>query len=156
MVVGGGDAAFENALILAEAGSRVTIAARGAPRAREEFRARVAADSRIEVLEHTRVIEVLGDGRVRAVRVSGPSGTSERPVEGVVIKIGSLPNTEWCRDALACDAEGYLSVDLRGRCSREHVWAAGDVTRPPLLAFTVAAGHAALALADIRAELRRS
>lgn len=156
LVVGGGDAAFENALILAEAGSRVTIAARGAPHAREEFRRRVAANPRIEVLEHTRVTEVLGDAGVRGVGLSGPNGPSERAVEGVVIKIGSIPNTEWCRDALACDAEGYITVDARGRSSRERVWAAGDVTRPPLLAIAVAVGQAALALADIRAELRRS
>jgi thioredoxin reductase (NADPH) len=156
LVVGGGDAAFENALILAEAGSRVTIAARGAPRAREEFRRRVAANPKIQVLEQTRVTEVLGDARMRGVRLSGPGGTSERAVEGLVIKIGSIPNTEWCRDALACDPEGYIRIDAGGRSSRDRVWAAGDVTRPPLLAIAVAAGQAALALADIRAELRRS
>jgi thioredoxin reductase len=155
-VVGGGDAAFENALILAEAGSRVTIASRGASRAREEFRARVASHPAIEVLEHTRVTGVLGDREVRGVRLEGPKGPGERAVEGVVIKIGSVPNTEWCRDALACDAEGYIKVDARGRSSLSRVWAAGDVTRPPLLAIAVAAGQAALALADIRAELRRS
>lgn len=153
VVVGSGDAAFENALLLAEVGCRVGLIVRGSPRARPEFRRRVAAEARIEVLEHTRVLEILGDSRVRAVKLEGPRGPSERQVAGVVIKIGAVPNTEWCADAVACDAAGYVIADARGRTSLDRVWAAGDVTRPALPSLSVACGTAALAVANVRATL---
>jgi thioredoxin reductase (NADPH) len=155
-VVGGGDAAFENALLLAEVGCRVLLLVRGRPRARAEFRERVRAAPGIEVLEDTRVAAILGESHVRAVRLEGSRGALERAVAGVVIKIGSLPNTEWCRAAVVCDGDGYVLADPRGRTSLGRVWAAGDVTRPALPSLSVAYGTAALAVADVRAALERA
>ena len=154
VVAGGGDGAFENALLLADVGCAVTLVVRGSPRARGEFRRRVAASPRIEVLEDTRVTAVLGEERVRAVRLSGARGEFERPAAGLVVKVGAVPNSEWCADVLDRDPEGYVRVDERFATSRPRVWAAGDVTRPPLAAIAVAMGQGALAAAAIRTVLR--
>ena len=150
VVAGGGDAAYENALLLTAVGCTVTLVVRGAPRARAEFRARVAADPRIEVRERTRVTAVIGSDQVRAVRVAGPAGEEEVAAAGIVIKAGVIPNTEWCRAALAHDRAGFLAVDASLAASRPRVWAAGDVTRPAPLAIAVAIGQGALAAAAIR------
>jgi thioredoxin reductase (NADPH) len=155
LVVGGGDAAFENALNLASAGSRVTLAVRGAVRARAEFRARVAATPAIALRERTEVRAVEGDGRVRGARLEGPDGVETLAVEGVVIKVGNVPNTTWCRGQVDCDAEGFVRADPVGRTSSPRVWAAGDVTRPRPFAVSVAAGQAARAVAALRDWLRR-
>jgi thioredoxin reductase (NADPH) len=152
-VVGGGDAAYENALILAAAECTATLIVRGQPRAREEFRERVAAEPRIRVLPNARVTAVVGDAAVEALVLSGPDGDTRLPVEGVVIKVGRLPNTEWCRGAVHLDRDGFILVDARYRTSRPRVWAAGDVVRPVLPSIAVAFGTAALAAADARAEL---
>ncbi|MBI5170997.1 MAG: NAD(P)/FAD-dependent oxidoreductase [Candidatus Eisenbacteria bacterium] len=152
-VVGGGDAAFENALLLEQAGSRVTIVVRGVPRARAEFRSRAAAAG-ITVLPDTRVLAVLGDDRARALRISGPGGERELAAEGFVIKAGVVPNSEWCRGSLACDAEGYVVVDERLATTAPAVWAAGDITRPQPPSIPVAIGQGAQAIAMIRAALR--
>ena len=154
IVVGGGDAASENALILASLGGRVTLLARGTVRARAEFRDRLAREAQVRVREHTRVLAITGDTRVREVRVAGPGGESTLACEAVVVKVGVEPNTEWCRDALAHDADGFLQVDERLATSRPGVWAAGDVVRPLLPCVPVAAAHGALAVAAIRAALR--
>ena len=154
VVVGGGDSAFENALLLAAVGCRVTVVVRGTPRARAEYHRRVAADRRIEVLQHTRVIAVLGEERVRAVRLAGPRGEFDLPVSGVVVKVGVVPNTEWCAGALERDAEGFIPVDEQLGTSHPRVWAVGDVTRPPVAGIAVALGHGALAATAIRAALR--
>lgn len=154
VVVGGGDGAYENALLLADVGCAVTLVVRGAPRARREFRDRVAASPRIEVLEGTRVVAVAGEERVRAVRLEGPRGTFEQPAAGLVVKIGVVPNTEWCASALELDADAYLSVDEHFGTSRPRVWAAGDVARPPLSGIAVAFGQGALAVHAIRSVLR--
>jgi thioredoxin reductase (NADPH) len=153
-VVGGGDAAFENALLLAEAGCRVTLVVRASSRARPEFRARVEADPRIELLEHARVVEIEGGDRVRQVEIVGERGNFPLAVAAVVIKVGVLPNTEWCAGAVERDPEGYVIVDESLATSHSGVWAAGDVTRPPLFGISVAAGQGALAAAGIRAALR--
>jgi thioredoxin reductase (NADPH) len=153
IVVGGGDGALENALILAGLGGRISVFARGTLRARREFRERVAAAG-ITVREHTRVVAVLGDERVRAVRVQDAAGEHEIACETVVVKLGVVPNSEWCRDRVVCDHEGWIMVDRAGATSLAGVWAAGDVVRPALSGVAVAAGHGALAVAAIRAALR--
>lgn len=154
VVVGGGDAAYENALILAAAGRDVTLLVRGVSRARVEFRERVAADSRIRVRTGATVRAVLGDERVRALRVAEPDGERDLPCDGVVVKVGVVPNTEWCRGALAHDPDGWLTVDASFATSGSGVWAAGDVTRPLLPGIPVSHGHGALAVAAIRHALR--
>jgi thioredoxin reductase (NADPH) len=154
VVVGGGDGAFENALLLTDAGCEVTLLVRGSVRARREFRERLAAAPRARVLEHTRVAEVLGESSVRAIRVLDAAGDRELACEGVVVKLGVEPNTEWCRDQLAHDAEGYLLVDGALATSAPGVWAAGDIVRPLRASVPVAAGHGALAAAAIRAAVR--
>jgi thioredoxin reductase (NADPH) len=154
MVAGGGDAAYENALILAAAGCRVTLLVRDEPSARQVFRRRVEAEPRIAVRTGTRVTALIGEKALRAVRVEGPGGLEELPAEGIVVKVGNLPNTEWCRAALALDGDGFVIVDARQRTSQPRVWAAGDVTRPAIAGIPVAMGAAALAIADIRETLR--
>jgi len=150
VVAGGGDAAYENAMLLTAVGCTVTIAVRGAPRARGDFRARVAADPGIAVREQTRVVAAIGSDRLTAVRLAGPAGEEDVPAAGLVIKAGVIPNTEWCRPALAHDADGYLVVNSSFATSQPRVWAAGDVARPALLSIAVALGHGALAAAAIR------
>src|SRR4030095_10056926 len=104
-VVGGGDAAFENALLLAAVDCHVTLVVRGAPRARTEFRERVAADSRIEVVVGTRVVAIAEEEVVRAIHLENERGDYPLPVAGVVIKAGVLPNSEWCASSVERDAE---------------------------------------------------
>ena len=153
-VVGGGDAAAENALMLAQAGCDVTLIARGALRARPAFRERVAAEPRVRVLVHTRVVRVLGESQVTGLELQSPTGSSRLACDGVVIKVGVVPNTEWCREVLPHDEDGYLRVDAEYATGVPGVWAAGDVIRPAVLSAAVAVGQGVLAASAIRRALR--
>lgn len=153
-VVGGGDAAYENALLLAAAGCEVDLVVRGEPRARSEFRERVAGAERIRVHRRARVTAILGETSVTAVRIEREGATEEIATRGVVIKIGVLPNSEWCRSAVATDAEGYVTVGPDLATSAPAVWAAGDVVRPVPPSIPVAMGQGAQAATAIRAALR--
>jgi thioredoxin reductase len=153
LVVGGGDGAFANALLLRERGAPVTIVARGAVGAHADFRERVARDPGITLLEHATVEAFAGDGTLERARIRTPDGTRELSVRLAVIKIGMQPNTEWC-GALEQDAAGHLRCDANGRCSIRGVWAAGDVAGPLVPSIAAAYGTAALAVADIRRTLR--
>jgi thioredoxin reductase (NADPH) len=153
-VVGGGDAAYENALLLARAGSEVLLVVRDHPLARMEFRRAVEAEPVITVLQPATVVAVLGGHVVRGVRLQRGETTEERAVDAVVVKVGVVPNTEWCAGVLTLDPEGYVVVDATLRASRPRVWAAGDVARPPRPGLSAAIGQGAVAVAAIRAELR--
>jgi thioredoxin reductase (NADPH) len=155
-VIGGGDAAYENALVLAATGGAIMLVVRGEPRARPEFRARVAAEPRIRVRTHARVLAFLGDGALQAVRVASPSGEETLALDAAVIKAGVVPNSEWCASELERDPEGYVRVDARLATSAPRVWAAGDVTRALPPSVPVAVGQGAQAVAMVRAELRRA
>jgi thioredoxin reductase (NADPH) len=149
VIVGGGDAAFENALILAEAGCQVTLVVRGAPRARARFRERVAADPRIERFEGSRVVAILGRQEVEAVELETSAGQRTLPTAAVFVKVGQIPNSEWCRGALLLDAEGYLQ-NSGSETSATWVWIAGDVAHPLVPTVAAAAAGATNAVAGIR------
>jgi len=146
VVVGGGDAAYENALLLAAAGAIVTLAVRGRPRARDEFRKRVASERKITVLEGARVTAIRGDREVEGVELATPDGARALEAAGVFVKVGAVPNSEWCRKALDCDGEGFVKADLSRATSWKGVWAAGDVTRPERFTVRSAMADAAIAV----------
>ena len=149
-VVGGGDAAFENALILTSVGCTVTLLSRGASRARPDFRSRIAGEPRIRLEEGIEVREVLGAERVAGLRIADARGERVLACEAVVVKIGVIPNSEWCRGVLAHEPGGWLRVDARFATSATRVWAAGDVVRPLLPSIAVAMAQGAQAVAVIR------
>jgi thioredoxin reductase (NADPH) len=108
----------------------------------------------VRVLVHTRVVRVLGDTSVTGLELESPTGGSRLTCDGVVIKVGVVPNTEWCRDALPHDADGFLRVDGGFSTGTPGVWAAGDVVRPAVLSAAVAVGEGVLAAAAIQRALR--
>ena len=156
IVVGSGDAAFENALLLAREDCDVTLLVRGEPQARAGFRARVRDEPRIRLRTGVRVTAVLGEAAVRGVHAVGPAGEEELPADGVVVKVGVKSNSEWCADAVALDAEGFVRVDAQLATSSPRVWAAGDITRPLPPSISAALGQGARAAATIAAALRES
>ena len=95
VVVGGGDSACENALILQRAGARVTLVHRGAAlTARRQFTAEVLACPGIEVRNETSVSRFIGGQAMRGVALKGPEGAYEMPAEAALVRIGWQPNSE--------------------------------------------------------------
>jgi thioredoxin reductase (NADPH) len=147
-VIGGGDAAFENAVILAEHGRSVTIVHHSDHfRAREEFREKVNANPKITIIANAKVLEIAGDGAVESVKISDNSTgkKSDIPAQAVLIRVGVKPNTELFKDQLERDERGYISVNARCETSVEGVYAVGDVANPDAKTVSTAAGTGATA-----------
>ena len=112
-VVGGGDAAAENALMLAEVCPTVTLVHRGPHlRARREFSERLKSEHRVTVFTEAKLERIIGAERVEAVEILRKSAFKpfQVAVQAVLIRIGVEPNTELFREQLRMDERGYIRV----------------------------------------------
>lgn len=155
VVVGGGDAAAENALLLSEVCPRVTlIHRRETLRARPEFLERIKGTTNIEVLLNTTVTEICGAGKtanqtvnreasdVQNVRIKTQHKGTQIDAEAVVVRIGYQPNTEDFENQLALDEHGYIKVNSQHETGIENIFAIGDVSNPlaPTISGAIGAG----------------
>ncbi len=155
VVVGGGDAALQEALVLAEASRSVTIVTRSALRARRAYVDRAAALERIRFLWDSQVTAMLGDQNVTGVRVqtAGETNPVEIACTGVFPFVGVTPNTELVSQTIAMDDNGGVKTDGDYRTSMPSVFAVGAVRSHYRGDLVSAAGEAASAIAIIANEL---
>src|SRR5439155_27133221 len=129
-VIGGGDTALDEALVLAAHASQVTLVLRGPrPRAQHILAQRVGSNARIAILANTVAEEIVGGETVSGLRLRDTTSgsTSERPVRGVFVNIGLEPNTGFLRGIVTLDAGGHIGTDAMMRTSRAGIFAAGDI-----------------------------
>ena len=164
-VVGGGDAAAENALLLAEVCPTVTLVHRGqALRARREFVERLQTSHCITVFKEAKVQRILGGdsgkSRVEAVEILRAAAIKpfQMAVGGVLIRIGVEPNTELFRGQLQLDARGYIMANGDRETNVENVFAIGDVSSPlaPTISGAAGAGATAAKVIATRLNARQS
>jgi len=147
-VIGGGDAAAENALLLAEVCPTVTLVHRGKKlRSRREFTEQLHTNHCITVFPESVVRRIIGDEQVEAVEIerAGAIKPFQMAVQGVIVRIGFEPNTESFRDQIDLDERGYVRVDVRQETTVTNVFAIGDVASPlaPTISGAVGAGATA-------------
>ncbi|MCT2181635.1 thioredoxin-disulfide reductase [Brevibacterium casei] len=151
-VVGGGDSALEEATFLTRFASKVTLIHRRQElRASQAMQDRARADEKLEFLLDTEVAEIHGDEALTGltVRNTVTGETSELPVTGLFVAIGSDPRTGLFAEQLPLRADGYLEVE--GRSSKtavEGVFAAGDVIDSVYRQAITAAGSGCAAALD--------
>ena len=150
-VVGGGDSAMEEALVLTKFATRVTIIHR-----RDRFRAskimveRALNHGKISVLWNTVVDDVIGDGSVKGLLLRDVTTGDRRDfrVDGLFVAIGHHPNTELFRGQLELDQQGYVVLKKHTMTSVDGVFAAGDVHDTRYRQAVTAAGWGCMAAMD--------
>lgn len=155
-VVGGGDAAVENALLLAEVCPTVTLVHRGKKvRARRELAERLQPNNCITVFTESVLMRILGDEEVEAVEIQRKEGLKpfQLAVRGVLIRIGVEPNTELFREQLETDEKGFITVSSQQETSVPMVFAVGDVSNPLAPTISSATGAGATAAKVIATRL---
>ena len=155
-IVGGGDAAVENALLLAEVCPTVTLVHRGKKlRARREFAERLQPNNRVTVFTESVLTRILGKEEVEGVEIQRKEGLKpfQLAVRGVLIRIGVEPNTELFREQIATDEKGYITVNSQHETSIPMVFAAGDVSNPIAPTISSATGGGATAAKVIASRL---
>jgi len=157
-VIGGGDAAAENALLLAEGCPTVTLVHRGKKlRARREFTEQLHTNHCITVFPESVVRRIIGNEQVEAVEIErgGAIKPFQMAVQGVIVRIGFEPNTESFRDQIDLDERGYVRVDARQETTVTNVFAVGDVASPLAPTISSAVGAGATAAKVIASRLSR-
>jgi thioredoxin reductase (NADPH) len=158
-VIGGGDAAAENALLLAEVCPTVTLVHRGKHlSARAEFVERLRSEHCITVFREAEAQRIFGGEEVEAIEIlrRGAIKPFQMAVGGVLVRIGVEPNTELLRNQLQHDERGYLTVTSEGETNIENVFAIGDVSNPRAPTISGATGAGATAAKVIAGRLNKS
>jgi thioredoxin reductase (NADPH) len=156
-VIGGGDAAAENALLLAEVCPTVTLVHRGKKlRARRVFTEQLHTNHCITVFSESVVRRIIGNDHLEAVEIerAGAIKPFQMAVQGVIVRIGFAPNTELFRNQLGLDERGYVMVNSAQETSAANVFAIGDVANPLAPTISGAVGAGATSVKVIAARLK--
>lgn len=150
-VVGGGDAALEDAIFLARMCEKVYIVhrrdkLRGAKRLQE----RLQALENVEFVWNNETAAIEGNGQVEALRLRQTQTGEEKrlDVDGVFIAVGIAPESELYAGQLELDEQGYIRADESGQTSVPGVFAAGDVRTKALRQILTAASDGANCVAS--------
>jgi len=148
-VVGGGDAAVEEADYLTRYASKVYIVhRRDQLRASKILQERAFANPKIEMIWNKHVVEITGTERGVHHLELADAVTGERSdlvVGGVFIFVGFKPNTGLVEGHFKHDAGGYFLTDERMMTSIPGLFVAGDVRSQLTRQITTAVGDATTA-----------
>jgi thioredoxin reductase (NADPH) len=126
VIVGGGDAAFQEAAILARVARSVTLIVRGdTPRARADLVAQALRHDRLRILFNRRVTGIVGDDWVTGVTLDSEPGMMA--CQGLFAFIGGVPQTAFLPAAIPRDERGGIVCDARGASTVPGLWAIGAV-----------------------------
>ena len=151
-VVGGGNAAVEEAMFLTKFASKVKlIHRRDALRAEKMLQKKLMDNKKIEIIWDSAVDEVIGDGEpknVTGIKIKNlkTNNIEEMKVDGLFIAIGHDPATALFKEQLDMDKEGYLITKPDStETNVPGVYAAGDVKDKTFRQAVTAAGMGCMA-----------
>lgn len=147
-VVGGGDSALTEAIYLSKLTQRVYLIHR-----RDEFRAarsiqdKVSAIKNIEIVLNTVVKEIKGTAKLEAIKISDKTDNqaTELKLDGLFIYVGAIPNTDFIKELVKLDEEGYIITSENLETNVPGIFAAGDVRKKTLRQISTSVGDGALA-----------
>ena len=151
-VVGGGNAAVEEAIFLTKFASKVKlIHRRDSLRAEKMLQKKLMDNKKIEIIWDSVVEEVIGDQKpknVKGIKIKNVKSnkTEELKIDGLFIAIGHDPATSLFKNHLEMDKEGYLITKPDSTATNvPGVFAAGDVKDKIFRQAVTAAGMGCMA-----------
>lgn len=158
-VVGGGNAAIQEALFLTKFAAKVTVIHR-----RDELRAspilqqRAFANKKIDFIWDSVVTNIYGENVVEGAEIKNvkTAAISRHKFDGVFVFIGWIPNAEFVKDIVKLDDDGHIITDRYMNTSVRGIFAVGDVRSKKFRQIAEAVGDAtvgALSVSEYISEL---
>ncbi len=146
-VIGGGNAAVEEAMYLTKFAQKVYLVHR-----RDELRAdkivqeRAFANPKIEFIWNAAPVEILGDKTVQKIVIKDvkTEEIKEIQTDGVFPYVGFTPNSKQFEGQIQMDAGGFIITNEAMNTSQDGVYAAGDIRVTPLRQIITAASDGAI------------
>lgn len=146
--VGGGDTAVQESLFLTKFVKKLYLIHRSDQlRAEAILQERALASDKIEFIWDSVLTGINGLSHVENISVQNvkTGDITELSVDGCFIWVGILPNTQFLKDAVKLDEQGFIIADLNMETSVPGVFTAGDVRNTTLRQISTAVGDAAIA-----------
>jgi len=147
-VAGAGDSGITDSLYLERLGCKVTVIELMAqPKASAVMLDRAYANPNIEIKLGTRIETVFGEEQVTAVDIQdvATGDKSRLDVNGLLIRIGPSPNTQFVQDILQLNPIGLIPVNENMETSIPGIYAAGDVREHSPMQIATAVGDGVIA-----------
>ena len=147
-VVGGGNSAASEALVLSRIAKKVyLIHRRDSLRASKTYHEPLQQAENVEFVWDSQVSELLGQEKLSGVKVQNVRTGEEKELQldGLFVSIGRNPATELFRGQLELDERGYIVADESTRTSLPGVYAVGDVRTKEVRQIVTAAADGAVA-----------
>ena len=148
IVIGGGNSAAADALLLSKICEKVTLVHRRETlRAERAYHTPLMSATNVEFEWNASVTELLADGKVKGIKVKNVIDGTEKEIEadGVFISIGREPNTSLFKGQIDLDENGYIIADETTKTSIDGVYAVGDVRTKPVRQIVTAVSDGATA-----------
>jgi thioredoxin reductase (NADPH) len=152
-VIGGGNAALEEALFLTKFASRVYLVHR-----RDKFRGekyvvgQLEKNDKVTFVMNSLPVSINGKNEVESISIKNKVTDKEElvEVEGVFIFVGVEPNTEFLQGVVEMDEGGFIKTDVNMRTSVPGIFAAGDVRSGNVRQIAAACGEGTVAALSVR------
>ncbi len=155
-VVGGGNAALEEAMFLTKFASRVyVIHRRDALRASKTISAKAMDHDKISFVLSSRIKEFIGGERLEKIVIKNIKKNKEHEldVDAVFEYVGLNPNSELVKGMVEVDESSFIVTDENMKTSREGLYAIGDVRNTALRQVITAVSDGAIAATAIEKTL---
>lgn len=148
-VVGGGNSAAADALYLSRLAKKVyLIHRRDSLRATKIYHEPLKNAENIEFLWDSAITELIAEQRVSGAKIQNlkTGELTEISCDGVFVSIGRKPATDFVKDTVNLDQNGYIIADETTKTNIEGVFAAGDVRTKALRQIVTAVSDGAVAV----------
>ncbi len=145
-VIGGGNSALQEALLLSKLCSKVTIVQNLAFLTGEDkLKEQINAAKNISVIFESTVKELVGENSLTAIVLNTKDGQEKLEIDGMFIAIGLIPQNEAFSDLLELDSYGYADSDESCTTKTQGVYVAGDCRKKSIRQLTTACADGSVA-----------
>lgn len=148
IVVGGGDSAMEEALVLTKFATKVTIIHRKSEfRASKVMQEKVFTNKKIDIVWNSEVVEVKGTNKIEEIIIKNikTEKTKNIKLDGLFVAIGHNPTSSLFKGIINLDEKGYIVPKVGSKTNIDGIFVSGDIHDHTYKQAITAAGYGCMA-----------